>query len=55
MEDAYLEKFRGLGYIGMEGSDKHAPALVDPKTFTPDTHSPIGERGGAPSDPPKPK
>jgi predicted AlkP superfamily phosphohydrolase/phosphomutase len=41
MEEAYLKKFRGLGYIGLEGSDKRAPALVDPKGFEPDTHSPI--------------
>ena len=45
MEEAYLKKFKGLGYIGMEGSDKHTPTLVDPKTFKPDTHSPIDGHG----------
>ena len=54
MDEAYLKKFRGLGYIGMEGSDKRAPALIDPKTFKPDTRSPIGsdEHGAKPSDAP---
>jgi predicted AlkP superfamily phosphohydrolase/phosphomutase len=54
MEEAYLKKFRGLGYIGMEGSDKHAPTLIDPKTFKPDTRSPIDENEKA-GDAPKSK
>jgi predicted AlkP superfamily phosphohydrolase/phosphomutase len=43
MQRAYIEKFNGLGYIGMEGSDKRAPTRVDPKTFKPDTRTPLSD------------
>jgi predicted AlkP superfamily phosphohydrolase/phosphomutase len=51
MERAYIERFNGLGYIGMEGSDKRAPTRVDPKTFKPDTRTPVPDGENAPKKP----
>lgn len=41
MTGDFLERFQGLGYVGMEGSDVQQPAVVDPKTFRADTSSPV--------------
>ncbi len=47
MSENYLKRYKELGYVGMEGSEKQGSRVVDPKGFHPDTSSPVQD-GNAP-------
>jgi predicted AlkP superfamily phosphohydrolase/phosphomutase len=46
MRDSFIDRFNGLGYIGIEGSEERGSKIVDPENFTPDTKSSVDDGTG---------
>jgi hypothetical protein len=48
MNDEFLKRMQGLGYIGLDDASTEEPQLIDPKGAAPDTHSPIKDKPAPP-------